>query len=129
LSPPIDLPHAVTDSARPWIRRLRDLSINSKLSGMVAMFLLSVTGVVTIVALAFVISSGVRGYVSAESLWSKGQKDAVYAITRYLHEPSTATWREFQRAIAIPLGYRRARVEMLKPDFDETIAYQGFMAG
>ncbi len=129
LSPPIDLPLAVTDSARPWIRRLRDLSINSKLSGMVAMFLLSVTGVVTIVALAFVISSGVRGYVSAESLWSKGQKDAVYAITRYLHEPSTATWREFQRAIAIPLGYRRARVEMLKPDFDETIAYQGFMAG
>lgn len=119
----------MTDSARPWIRRLRDLSINSKLSGMVAMFLLSVTGVVTIVALAFVISSGVRGYVSAESLWSKGQKDAVYAITRYLHEPSTATWREFQRAIAIPLGYRRARVEMLKPDFDETIAYQGFMAG
>ncbi len=114
---------------RGLVQRARDLSISAKLSGVVAMFLIAVTGALIIVALSFSISSGVRAYVSAESQWSKGQKDAVYAITRYLQTGDRRAWTYFQNAIAAPLGDRRARLEMLKDRYDELVVYQGFLAG
>jgi len=110
-------------------RRLRDLSIGAKLSGMVVMFLVSVMGTLIIVALSFSMSSGVRAYVSAESQWSKGQKDAVYALNRYLQTGDRRSWNDFQKAIAVPLGDRRARLDLLKPKYDELVVYQGFLAG
>ncbi len=110
-------------------RHLRDLSISAKLGGMVAMFIVSATLALAIVALAFTVSSGLRAYVGAESQWSKGQKDAVYAITRYLHTGERRTRAEFAAAVAMPLGDRQARLEMLKPDYDEMRVYQGFLAG
>ncbi len=118
-----------TGGRRSLGRRLRDLSIRAKLSGMVAMFLVSVTGALIIVALSFSMSSGVRAYVGAESQWSKGQKDAVYALSRYLQTGDRRSWNDFQRAIAVPLGDRRARLEMLKPGYNELVVYQGFLAG
>ena len=114
---------------RGLVQRARDLSIGAKLSGVVAMFLIAVTGALIVVALSFSISSGVRAYVSAESQWSKGQKDAVYAITRYLQTGDRRAWTYFQNAIAVPIGDRRARLEMGNERYDELIVYQGFLAG
>lgn len=125
-APAIDAPPV---AARSLGRRLRDLSIGAKLSGMVAMFLVSVMGTLIIVALSFSMSSGVRAYVSAESQWSKGQKDAVYALNRYLQTGDRRSWNDFQKAIAVPLGDRRARLDLLKPKYDELAVYQGFLAG
>lgn len=93
------------------------------------MFLVSATAALAIVALSFAVASGVRAYVGAESQWSKGQKDAVYAITRYLHTGDATARAAFESAIAMPLGDRRARLEMLKPDYDAVAVYQGFLAG
>ncbi|MBA4286216.1 MAG: hypothetical protein C0434_11865 [Xanthomonadaceae bacterium] len=114
---------------RSLSHRIRDLSIGAKLGVMVAMFLASATAALAIVALSFTVSSGVRAYVGAESQWSKGQKDAVYGITRYLHTGDRQALAVFTSAIAMPLGDRRARLEMLKPDYDEVVVYQGFLAG
>lgn len=93
------------------------------------MFLVAMMGALIIVALSLSMSSGVRAYVSAESQSSKGQKNAVYAITRYLQTSDRRAWTYFQSAIAVPLGSRRARLELLKDHYDETAVYQGFLAG
>ena len=114
---------------RTTSQRIRDLSISAKLGMMVATFLVSATAALAIVVLSFTVSSGVRAYVGAESQWSKGQKDAVYAITRFLHTGDRQALAAFSSAIAIPLGDRRARLEMLKPEYDQTVVYQGFLAG
>ncbi|MCX7061180.1 MAG: PAS domain S-box protein [Nevskia sp.] len=114
---------------RSTSQRIRDLSIGAKLGMMVATFLVSATAALAIVVLSFTVSSGVRAYVGAESQWSKGQKDAVYAITRYLHTGDRQALAAFSSAIAIPLGDRRARLEMLKPEYDQMVVYQGFLAG
>lgn len=114
---------------RSLVQRARDLSIGAKLSGVVAMFLVAMMGALIIVALSLSMSSGVRAYVSAESQSSKGQKNAVYAITRYLQTSDRRAWTYFQNAIAVPMGSRRARLELLKDHYDETAVYQGFLAG
>jgi len=119
----------VSSPLRSLSRRIRDLSIGAKLGVMVAMFLASATAALAIVALSFTVSSGVRAYVGAESQWSKGQKDAVYGITRYLHTGDRRALVVFADAIAMPLGDHRARLEMLKPEYDEVAVYKGFLAG
>ncbi|WP_428385701.1 sensor histidine kinase [Nevskia ramosa] len=123
------VPVEPTTRRRSLVQRARDLSIGAKLSGVVAMFLVAMMGALIIVALSLSMSSGVRAYVSAESQSSKGQKNAVYAITRYLQTSDRRAWTYFQNAIAVPLGSRRARLELLKDHYDETAVYQGFLAG
>ncbi|HXY21056.1 MAG TPA: PAS domain S-box protein, partial [Burkholderiaceae bacterium] len=73
--------------------------------------------------------SGVRAYVGGEGLYSKAQKEAVAALSRYSLTHAEADFRAFQRAIAIPLGDRTARLELLKGDPDLQVAAGGFLAG
>ena len=96
---------------------------------MVAVFVLAVGLLITVVALAFNVQAGVRSYVGAEGMWSKGQKDAVYFINRYIHSQNPTDYQSFLRAIAVPLGDRKARLELLKDDFDPAIARQGLIEG
>jgi len=72
--------------------------------------------------------SGVRAYVGGEGLYSKAQKEAVAALTRYRWTHSENDFRVFQRAIAIPLGDRTARLELLKDDPNLQVASEGFLA-
>ncbi len=46
--------------------------------------------------------SAVRGYVAGESLWSKGQKDAIYYLTLYADNRDESTYLKYQQAIAVP---------------------------
>lgn len=46
--------------------------------------------------------SAVRVYVGGESLWSKGQKDAIYYLTLYADNRDEATYLKYQQAIAVP---------------------------
>ncbi|MFW5282822.1 EAL domain-containing protein [Pseudomonas aeruginosa] len=48
--------------------------------------------------------SAVRSYVGGESLWSKGQKDAIYYLTLYADSRADEDFRRYEEAIAIPLG-------------------------
>lgn len=75
------------------------------------------------------ILSAVRAYVGGESLWSKGQKEALYHLDRYarLHDPND--YVRFERALAMPLGDRRARIELSGPSPDLEVARQGLLQG
>jgi PAS domain S-box-containing protein len=109
--------------------RLRDRPITSKLIGIVVVFLVSMSLVLAAVALAFRVTSGVRAYINGEGLFSKGQKDAVISLVRYVKTRDEADYRGFITAIVIPLGDRRARLELLKDQPDEGIATEGLIAG
>ena len=48
--------------------------------------------------------SAVRGYVAGESLWSKGQKDAIYYLNLYADSRDEAIYNKYLTAIAVPQG-------------------------
>lgn len=56
--------------------------------------------------------SAVRGYVAGESLWSKGQKDAIYYLNLYADSGDEAIFHKYQNAIAVPQGGHELRVAL-----------------
>ncbi|HLX24342.1 MAG TPA: EAL domain-containing protein [Usitatibacter sp.] len=70
-----------------------------------------------------------RAFVGAEGQWSRAQKDAVFYLTRYAQTRDEALYDAFQHSIAVPLGTRKARLEMLKPEPDLAIVRAGFIEG
>lgn len=111
------------------LRRLRDASFAVKLGVIVSTLVLAVIGTLLAVSTALTVSSGVRAFVGGEGLWSKGQKDAVYFIARYLQTRDPDDYAAFRRAIAAPLGDRTARLALLQPALDEAAATEGFVRG
>lgn len=74
--------------------------------------------------------SAARGFVAGESLWSKGQKDAVMHLLRYADARDPADFDAYRVAIAVPLGDRQARLELEKrPDFNRQVAVEGLLIG
>ena len=78
---------------------------------------------------AMEILSAARGYVAGDSLWSKAQRDAVYALTLYAQTHEPAYFERYRRALTIPLSDRRARIEMDKPDYGYAEAHAGLLDG
>ena len=68
---------------------------------LVVVALLAVLGVTTAEML-----SAVRAYVGGESLWSKGQKDAVYHLSNYVASRRESDYQRFAEAINVPLALR-----------------------
>ena len=56
--------------------------------------------------------SAVRGYVAGESLWSKGQKDAIYYLNLYADSGDEGIFRKYQHAISVPEGGHELRVAL-----------------
>jgi PAS domain S-box-containing protein len=75
------------------------------------------------------IISGLRGFVGAEGLWSKGQKSAVVHLIRYSSNQDKEEYDAFKDHIKIPKGHKQARLELDKPDPDLDLAYQGLIQG
>ncbi|HYS76565.1 MAG TPA: hypothetical protein VEM38_10770, partial [Burkholderiales bacterium] len=75
------------------------------------------------------ILSAARAYSEGESLWSKGQKRAMFHLVRYSETHSEDDYRKYLEAISVPLGDEKARVEMGKPDPDYAVVWQGFVEG
>ncbi|MFN2376198.1 MAG: ATP-binding protein [Candidatus Binatia bacterium] len=75
------------------------------------------------------ILSAVRAHVGGEGLWSKGQKEAVYSLRRYAVTRNLADFARYRAAIAVPLGDRKARLELEKPDPDLRVAREGLLQG
>jgi hypothetical protein len=93
------------------------------------MFAVVVLGLLMLANFSFELLSSMRAYVSAASLWSKAQKDAVFQLQEYGASRDPEELREFRMAIAVPLGDRDARLEMDKPNPDFRKARQGFIRG
>ena len=112
----------------PW-PALRNVSITIKLASMVVSLVAVSIGLLAVVVMTFDISTAVRAYVGGEGLYSKGQKDAVYYLTRYVQTHSEQDYHKYRVSILIPLGDHKARVELQKPDYNYDTAVQGFIEG
>jgi len=75
------------------------------------------------------ILSAARAYSEGESLWSKGQKRAMFHLVRYSETHSEDDYQKYREAISVPLGDEKARVELEKADPDYAVAWQGFVEG
>src|SRR3954454_3961185 len=92
-------------------------------------FALIVTLQVLVAAISIDLLSAVRAYVTGESLYSKGQKDAQIYLIDYAEYHREADYQRFLAAIAVPLGDRVAREELQKPAPDYALARQGLLDG
>lgn len=75
------------------------------------------------------ILSGVRAFVAGESLWTKGQKDAIYFLNQYAINGSPQAFEGFTRAMEIPLGDRAARLALQPGQVQTDVAHEGFLRG
>jgi PAS domain S-box-containing protein len=108
---------------------LRDLPVSRKLIAIVWLFLFVVVGLLGLSYLAIENLSAVRAYVGGEGLWSKAQKQAVYALLQYSLSRSEQDYQTFQRALLVPSGDRQARLELEKPTPDLGMLRSGLLQG
>ncbi|EJL02626.1 MULTISPECIES: EAL domain-containing protein [Pseudomonas] len=73
--------------------------------------------------------SAVRGYVAGESLWSKGQKDAIYYLNLYADSRDEVIFRKYEQAIAVPEGGHELRVALDREPPDLEAAKAGILKG
>jgi diguanylate cyclase (GGDEF)-like protein len=88
--------------------------------------------VVVLVWLAIVsidILAAGRAYVEGESLWSKNQKEAVFHLLRFAETSSEADFTNYEKAMRVPLGFRKARLELEKSSPDYMVVWNGFVQG
>lgn len=73
--------------------------------------------------------SAARAFVGGESLWTKGQKEAVQQLEQYVHTGDRRHYARYLQAIAIPRGDHDARMELEKPEPDVRAVAAGFTRG
>ena len=73
--------------------------------------------------------AAVRAYVTGESLYSKGQKDAQIHLLDYAENHREEDYQRFRQALAVPLADRVAREELQKADPDLALVRDGFLGG
>jgi len=96
---------------------------------MTAPLVTSVLVLLLLVNLSLDILSSARAYVGGEGYWSKAQKDAVSHLMRYARTFDASDHARYQAALAVPLGDRKAREALDRPDPDYEAARQGFIEG
>jgi diguanylate cyclase (GGDEF)-like protein/PAS domain S-box-containing protein len=72
------------------------------------------------------VMSGMRAFVSAESLWSKAQKTAVSHLEQYASTRNEDAYQRYLAEMAVIVGMRTARVELDKPAPDLDVVRAGF---
>ncbi|MBA1241938.1 EAL domain-containing protein [Pseudomonas japonica] len=86
--------------------------------------LLALLGCISLYAL-----SAVRGYVAGESLWSKGQKDAIFYLSLYADNRDEQVFDKYRAAMAVPEGSRDLRFALDQPHPDVEQARRGLLQG
>ncbi|MGQ0599691.1 ATP-binding protein [Aquabacterium sp.] len=71
----------------------------------------------------------VRGYVGGESLWSKARSEAVQHLRDYASSHDPSEFAQFEAALKVPLGDRRAREGLMQAHPDMAAIRQGFKDG
>lgn len=105
-------------------RRLRGSFILLSAAFSLAMMLLVAFSILALYGL-----SGARAYVHGESQWTKAQKQAVIALSEYASTGDQSHLDDFQQALSVNHGDRRARLTLLQDDPDYEVAREGFLAG
>jgi PAS domain S-box-containing protein len=108
---------------------LSKLPTTKKLQLIVAVFVCIVFAVLALVFVGSQITSAARAYVAGEGLWSKAQKKATIELLEYAYTHDEHDFQEFLDSLAVPLGDRKARLEMEKPNPDKNVVFAGFREG
>jgi len=98
------------------------------LISLLVIFMLALFGLGFTMA-ALEIQSAARAYISGESFWSKGQQEAVYALTRYARTGDERYYHKARKALAVPLGDHRARLALNETPPDREAARAGLLQG
>lgn len=96
---------------------------------LVAPFVAVVALQAAIATVSLEVLSSVRAYVAGEAIWSRAQKNAVYALTLYLQSGAPELYDRYRAALAVPLGDKFARNAMERPAPDLELAAAGFAQG
>lgn len=114
-------------------RCLRILSgwpkLPERLRSVGSVFVMIVVLQLVLAALSIGILSTVRAYVAGESLYSKGQKDALLHLEAYVQSHNDTDYQLFLQALSVPEGDARARRAMQQDEPDLDAARAGFLAG
>lgn len=105
------------------------LPVKRRLFAVVWVFVALVIGLFLFAFSSIHLLSAVRAYVGAEGLWSKGQKDAIYALSRYTLYAEDADYAAYLSALSVNQGDEQARLELRKDNPDMALAYAGFLQG
>lgn len=105
------------------------IPIGTRLLPVILPILMTIALLAVVVSVSVDMLSSVRAFVGAESLWAKGEKEAAYFLNRYAQSRAEADFRNFEKNIAVPLGDRKARLELGKVEPDFAVARQGFIEG
>ncbi|WP_439884582.1 EAL domain-containing protein [Pseudomonas syringae] len=73
--------------------------------------------------------SAVRSYVVGESLWSKGQKDAIHYLGLYANWHEESDYLKYQEAFAVPQGGHALREALNRPVPSLSDARAGILQG
>jgi diguanylate cyclase (GGDEF)-like protein len=108
---------------------LLKLIASHRLARLVSPFIAVVLLQAGVAALSLEVLSSVRAYVGGEALWSRGQKNAVYSLTLYLHSGQEGFFDQYKKALAVPLGdqFARTALEQALPNLET--ARVGFLQG
>ena len=109
--------------------KLNFKSANMRLVRLVSPFIAIVLVQAFLAGMSLNILSSVRAYVGGESLWSKGQKDAVQHLYLYGETGNDRHFELYEKAIAGPLGDRAARLALEQTPPDLAAARAGLLQG
>ena len=112
-----------------FFRWLKNVSLTKKLYFVVSIMAILIA--LELFTLAFMVHtlSSTRALVGAEGLWSKAQKDATYSLTKYGYTHNEKDYQEYLKLLAVPLGDRKSRLELMKPNPNIDTIREGFKKG
>lgn len=73
--------------------------------------------------------TSLRSYVSGESMWSKGQHDAIYYLGRYIDTSDPGYLQRYRVALSVPLADHDGRLALESSPPDHAAAAAGFLRG
>lgn len=123
--------HSDIDSVKQntWMQKPQGLPVFTELSMILIGSLCIIGALLSLNYFGTQTLSSIRAYVAGEGLWSKAQKDAVYQLHVYAISQNEDDFTKYKQLILIPLGDKKARLELEKPNADLDYADQGLIEG
>ena len=109
-----------------WVSNLR---IPYKLCLVSGVMLTGIVGMAVLYVVGIELSTVTQYYVAGEGQWSKAQKAASYRLRRYAHSHDEKDYQASLEFLEVPLGDKRARLELEKTEPDWNVVHEGFIAG
>lgn len=108
---------------------MKETTIKTELYITILIVFSMIAGLFFIGKFGFDTLSGVRAYIGGEGLWAKNQKDACYHLIQYVVSRNQGHYEDFLANLRVPLGDRKARLELDKDNPDENVIFGGFLEG